>query len=136
VGTRSASLEALSRRELFTGPDDRVFPAPLGGPFNDQLVRDAFYAALDAAGLGRLRMKDDPVTFHDLRHTFGSLAVRVAEVPKVQMWMGHANIATTMIYVHAKPQHDDAAKLAAAFALEANPLGADSAPAVAADAHA
>ena len=30
--------------------------------------------------------------------------------------MGHANIATTMRYLHYVPQHDDAARLTAAFA--------------------
>jgi hypothetical protein len=30
--------------------------------------------------------------------------------------MGHADIATTMIYVHHVPQHDAAAKLSAAVA--------------------
>src|SRR4051795_1194018 len=32
----------------------------------------ARYAALDAAGLGRLRTTEDPIVFHDLRHTFGT----------------------------------------------------------------
>jgi hypothetical protein len=30
--------------------------------------------------------------------------------------MGHANIETTMLYLHYVPQHDDAAGLTAAFA--------------------
>jgi len=53
--------------------------------------------------------------FHDLRHTFGTLAVRSAPVTDVQHWMGHADLATTMRYVHYVPQHDNAAKLTAAF---------------------
>ena len=84
--------------------------------FYDDTVRKRFYAALKAAGLGRLRAKDDPIVFHDLRHTFGTLAIRSAPVTDVQHWMGHADLATTMRYVHYVPQHDNAARLSAAFA--------------------
>jgi integrase len=53
--------------------------------------------------------------YHDLRHTFGTLAVRIAPVTDVQQWLGHADVQTTMRYVHYVPQHDNAAKLTAAF---------------------
>ncbi len=59
--------------------------------------------------------------FHDLRHTFGTLAVRRAPVTDVQHWMGHADIQTTMRYVHYVPQHDNAAKLTSAFGGESVP---------------
>jgi hypothetical protein len=36
----------------------------------------------------------------------------------VQAWMGHRSITTTMRYVHYVPQHDAAARLTAAFALD------------------
>jgi integrase len=119
------AVEALSRREHFTGPDDRVFPSPTGEVIDGGKVRDAFYAALDAAGLGHLRTKDEPVTLHDLRHTFGTLAVRVAPVTDVKAWMGHADLSTTMRYVHHVPQADAAKRLSQAFAIEANPLAGD-----------
>jgi len=38
--------------------------------------------------------------FYDLRHTFGSLAINVASIVQVQAWMGHADIQTTMCYLH------------------------------------
>jgi integrase len=53
---------------------------------------------------------------HDLRHTFGTLAVRVFPLSDVQVFMGHADIATTMIYVHHVPQHDAADNLGALVA--------------------
>jgi integrase len=109
------ALDALSRREHFTGPEDLVLGSEVGGHLLDDVVRDAFYEALDDAGLGELRAKDDPIVFHDLRHTFGTLAIRVAPVTDVQHWMGHADIQTTMRYVHYVPQHDNAVKLTAAF---------------------
>jgi Phage integrase family len=48
---------------------------------------------------------------HDLRHTFGTLAVRTYPLSDVRAYMGHADIATTMIYVHNTPQHDAADRL-------------------------
>jgi integrase len=68
------------------------------------------------AVLGRAGLR--PLRFHDLRHTFGTLAVRMAEVPAVQAWMGHANIQTTMRYVHHRDRGDEARLLAKAFSVE------------------
>ena len=62
----------------------------LGTPVGDKRLRDRFYAALEAAGLGHLRTKRDPVVFQNLRHTFGTLAVRVFPLSDVQAYMGHA----------------------------------------------
>ena len=56
---------------------------------------------LARAGLPQLR-------FDDLRHSFGTLAVRRAEVPAVQAWMGHSDIQTTMRYVHHRDRGDEA----------------------------
>ncbi|MFL5904178.1 MAG: tyrosine-type recombinase/integrase [Solirubrobacteraceae bacterium] len=49
--------------------------------------------------------------FHDVRHTFGTLAVQEFALSDVKAYMGHADIATTMIYVHHAPQHDVADRL-------------------------
>jgi integrase len=84
-------------------------------------ARKAFYQALDVAGLGHLRDQPEPITFHDLRHTFGTLAVRAFPVPHVQAMMGHADIGTTMRYVHHQPRHDDARRLTAVFAGDETP---------------
>lgn len=117
-------LDALSRREHFTAPGDLVFCTVAGDRLMGDAIRDAFYAALAVAGLEHLRyvetgvLRDDPIIPYDLRHTFGSLAVRKAPLSDVQAWMGHQDISTTMRYVHYVPQHDAAAKLTAAFAPE------------------
>jgi len=65
------------------------------------------------AALGHKREAETPMTFHDLRHTFGTLAVKVWDLPKVQGYMGHANISTTMGYVHHVPKTSDANALTA-----------------------
>lgn len=46
-----------------------------------------------------------------MRHTFGTLAVQEFALSDVKAYMGHADIATTMIYVHHVPQHDAADRL-------------------------
>jgi integrase len=48
---------------------------------------------------------------HDLRHTFGTIAVQASPLSDVKAFMGHADIQTTMIYVHHVPQHDAAERL-------------------------
>jgi integrase len=113
------ALDGLSRREHFTGPDDLVFGTVVGEHLNDDDVRYAFYDSLEAAELGHLRAKEEPIVFHDLRHTFGTqCAAKGIDLRRIQAWMGHANIATTMRYLHYVPQHDDAARLTAAFVAE------------------
>ena len=62
-----------------------------------------------------------PIRFHDLRHTFGTLAVQVFPLSDVKAYMGHADIATTMIYVHHVPQLDAAEKLSRALAGATSP---------------
>jgi len=105
-------LDALSRRDRWTGDFDRVFVNALGGPVDGGRLRIRFREAHDHAALRPLR-------FHDLRHTFGTLAVRVFPLTDVTAYMGHADIQTTMLYVHHVPQHDAADKLSAALRAEA-----------------
>jgi integrase len=96
-------------------PEDRVFPGARGGAVKIAAVRDAFYDALVATGLGHKREGPEPMVFHDLRHTFGTIAVRVAPLTSVQAWLGHKDIATTMRYVHHVPQRGDAELVSGAF---------------------
>jgi len=60
-----------------------------------------------------------PLRFHELRHTFGSLAINRASLIDVQAWMGHADIKTTMRYLHHKSRADEAELLSAAFVTNA-----------------
>jgi len=101
-------LDRLSRREHFTGPDDLVFCNTVGEHLNGWALRRRYDAALEAAGLRRVR-------FHDLRHCFGSVAVRAFPLSDVQAMLGHAHVTTTMHYVHHRPGADDAARLSSAF---------------------
>jgi len=103
-----APLDGLSRREHFTGEDDLVFCTIIGEHLDGWALRRRYAAALKAAGLRAVR-------FHDLRHCFGSVAVRAFPLSDVQAMLGHAHVTTTMRYVHHRPGADDAAKLSSAF---------------------
>ena len=45
-----------------------------------------------------------PVTFHTLRHGFGSHLAGSRPLHEVQMLMGHSRLDTTGIYLHANPK--------------------------------
>jgi integrase len=123
IDQATVALEGLSRRGYFTEPGDLVFCTEAGDRISDDALRKRFYAALVAAGLGHLRADTRPrrFTFHDLRHTFGTLAAREWPLQDVQQYLGHKDIQTTMIYVHAQPKHKAAAELSK---LVADELGA------------
>ena len=59
-----------SRRAWFTSDEDLVFCNEIGRYFEDSALRRRFYAARQRAAIKTIR-------FHDLRHTFGTLAVQV-----------------------------------------------------------
>jgi integrase len=103
--------EALARRgtrEHFTADDDQVFIGLTGSYLDASALRRRYLAALDRAGLRRLR-------FHDLRHTFGTRMIAKADIRRVQEWMGHADVQTTMKYLHYMPRAEDAQLVAEAF---------------------
>ena len=110
VDQAARALDELSRRGHLTRPDDLVFVGVSGGHLDYHTTRGEFYAALAGAGLGHLRDKQEPFTFHDLRHTYGTLAVQIYPISDVQVYMGHEKIETTMRYVHYVPKTDAAAK--------------------------
>jgi integrase len=81
------AIAGVADRDLFTADEDLIFPGITGRPQDGNSLRLRYKKALAAAGLRPLR-------FHDLRHTFGTLAVRRAEVPAVQVWMGFTGLLT------------------------------------------
>jgi integrase len=103
------ALASLKERERFTDDDDLVFPSEVGGFLNHFDLRKRFYVALEDAGLQRIR-------FHDLRHCFGSAAIKRLDPFAVQSYMGHQHYSTTQRYLHHKPRREDAEALAEAFA--------------------
>lgn len=118
-------LERISQRGEWTAAGDLVFGVREGNPRKGRpyiwthrdpsYVRREYVKARDKV----IAASEQPMAslrFHDLRHTFGTRCA-TAGVPlgTLQMWMGHASVTTTMIYIHWMPQHDDAARLTRAF---------------------
>ncbi len=107
-------LARLGQRPSFTGDDDVVFVGTHGEHLDASALRRRYKRAIADAGLRPLR-------FHDLRHTFGTLAVSGgAQLLQVQAWMGHADISTTMVYLHYAPRADEAELLDRALGAEGN----------------
>lgn len=105
----ATALARVGQRERFTGEGDLVFAGAAGGHLDPKDVRAEYKAALDRANLRNLR-------FHDLRHTFGTRAVEQAKsIIELKEWMGHANVQTTMRYLHYRSKADAAQRLATAF---------------------
>ncbi|MDP9418022.1 MAG: tyrosine-type recombinase/integrase [Actinomycetota bacterium] len=46
--------------------------------------------------------------FHDLRHTFATTMIGRTSIRRVQVWMGHSDLHSTMRYLHYAPRDDDA----------------------------
>jgi len=113
----AGALKVLKAREHHTQPKDPVFVGESGESIDGSALRRRYIADLDRAGLRFLR-------FHDLRHTFGSLAINSASIVQVQAWMGHADIKTTMRYLHHKSRADDAELLSGAFRAKDKPVKA------------
>ncbi len=90
------ACEILKARQV--GPKT---PGPFltwtGTILNETTFTKGFKRLVKMAGLARLRL-------HDLRHAFGTYAVNDFDIDirEVQEVMGHASIATTGIYVHAR----------------------------------
>jgi integrase len=91
------ALARFSQRELLIDDDDVVFAGVTGGYLDGSALSKRYRAALQRAALRPLR-------FHDLRHTFGTRVIGVADIRRVQEWMGHANVQTTMQYLHYVPR--------------------------------
>lgn len=112
------ALATLGQRDYRTGARDLVFCREDGEHLDPTSTRQRFYSARDKAA------ESDPdlplLRFHDLRHTFGSLAAASGmDLVWIKNVMGHADLKTTMRYLHSRPHASDAAKLSAAFATEA-----------------
>ncbi|MEA2198025.1 MAG: hypothetical protein QOJ25_2076 [Solirubrobacteraceae bacterium] len=99
-------LSELRKREFFTTDDDLVFASLVGDVLGYDVMYRRYKRAQECAGVRPLR-------FQDLRHSFGTMAVRAFPITDVQTWMGHAEIATTRKYIHYAPQPEAAARLEA-----------------------
>ena len=81
-----------------------VFPSPNGGPISPDSVLHMLHRVLERAGLPKIR-------FHDLRHTFSTLALQNGvDVKTVSSMLGHYNAGFTLrTYAHATRQKQEQA---------------------------
>jgi integrase len=94
------------REQLLYRPKgtEYVFPAPRGGPWDRAELSRRFKTWASNAQL-------EGIVFHDLRHTFASLAIKAGSHPKVlQELMGHETWQVTMdTYGHLFPGQKETA---------------------------
>jgi integrase len=98
-------LDRHFKRSVYRGDDHLVFGHPhTGEPYDASQLRKRFYAAMKAAGMGHRCGREGGITFHSLRHTFGTrMAAAGVPMRTLQEWMGHRNLATTEIYADYAP---------------------------------
>jgi integrase len=89
-----------------------------GEPICGTSLYRRFLSAAKRAGLPR-------ITLHELRHTFGTQAIRKFKIHEVQRLMGHRHIGTTERYLHYAPDPEGAAKLTELWAVSPGQTGTD-----------
>ena len=106
IPINSTLRKLLLELKLKSAGSEYVFLNSRGKPYarHDSLNR-AFKHALDNAGIRGLR-------FHDLRHTAGTrLSEKNIPVQAINKLLGHADIRTTMRYVHPEDSLRDAVEI-------------------------
>jgi integrase len=94
------AVAELSRRQDWVGDDDLVFAGDVGSYLDGWPLRRRYKASLAAARLRSLRSTTCV--------TFGTRMIAKADIRRVQEWMSHADLQTTMRYLHFAPRDDDA----------------------------
>ena len=89
------TIDALDQQKKKVGSSPWVFPSPRDGPMSPGSVLHMLHRVLKRAGLTRVR-------FHDLRHTFATLALQNGvDVKTVSGMLGHYSVGFTLdTYAH------------------------------------
>ena len=98
------TIGVLKAQKQKTGDSPWVFPSPTGRPISPDSVLHMLQRVLKRAGLPRIR-------FHDLRHTFATMALQNGvDVKTVSSMLGHYDAGFTLrTYTHATRQKQDEA---------------------------
>ena len=89
------AIDVLKMQKCKVGGSEWVFPSPTGGPMSPDSVLHMLQRVLKRAGLPRIR-------FHDLRHTFATMALQNGvDVKTVSSMLGHYSAGFTLdTYAH------------------------------------
>lgn len=89
------TVQVLKQQKKKAGSSPWVFPSPTGGPISPDSVLHMLHRVLKRAGLPRVR-------FHDLRHTFATLALQNGvDIKTVSGMLGHFSAGFTLdTYAH------------------------------------
>ena len=89
------TVSDLLEQKKKVGDSPWVFPSPNGGPISPDSVLHMLHRVLKRAGLPRVR-------FHDLRHTFATLALQNGvDIKTVSEMLGHISAWFTLdTYTH------------------------------------
>ena len=89
------AIDVLKMQKCKIGNSEWVFPSPTGGPMSPDSVLHMLHRVLKRAGLPKVR-------FHDLRHTFATLALQNGvDVKTVSGMLGHFSAGFTLdTYAH------------------------------------
>jgi site-specific recombinase XerD len=83
-------------------PNDPLFPARTGTRLSNDAIERRLAAHLATARAGCPSLRAKHVTMHTLRHTAAMRLLHAgADVAVIALWLGHEQIATTHIYLHA-----------------------------------
>ena len=84
------TIQVLKQQRKKVGSSPWVFPSPTGGPISPDSVLHMLHRVLKRAGLPRVR-------FHDLRHTFATLALQNGvDIKTVSGMLGHFSAGFTL----------------------------------------
>jgi site-specific recombinase XerD len=87
-------------------PTDPLFPTITGTRLSRDAIERRLAHHVALAQVGRPSLKDKRVTMHTLRHTAAMrLLLAGNDVTVIALWLGHEQIATTNIYLHADMTH-------------------------------
>ena len=94
VSISPQAIEVL-REQKKKANDQYVFPSPSGGPISPDSVNNMLKRVLDRAGIPKVR-------FHDLRHTFATIALQNGvDIKTVSGMLGHFSAGFTLdTYAH------------------------------------
>ena len=89
------AISVLMQQRRKTGNSEWVFPSPTGGPMSPDSVLHMLHRVLKRAGLPKVR-------FHDLRHTFATMALQNGvDIKTVSGMLGHFSAGFTLdTYAH------------------------------------